>query len=187
MMKEVRLKKSYDYFKTLKDMSDCIGKAFSFRFASDKYKKEALIFYATRKELSNKLSEEFVAPIERNDIYNISSCLVREMLSLEYLCLSGYKSDMIQFDEKIMEHLNIQGKVIIGLSNKLSVSLLGDLSSVQSALVSDRNTMLSCSREIINKSDNILLKYICFEKLLRFTENIGNTFYEIERVIINNI
>lgn len=181
------MKKSYDYFKTLKDMSDCIGKAYSLRYMSDKYKKEAIFFYAVRKELSNNLSEEFVAPIERNDIYNISSCLVQELLSLEYLCLFGYKNNMTLLDDNIKHYLNIQSDIIMGLSHKFSVSLLGDLSSVQSALMSDRNTMISKSKDIFNKSDNILLKYAYFERLLRFIEKIGNTFYEIERVIINNI
>lgn len=181
------MKKSYDYFKTLKEMSDCIGNAFSYRFKPDKYKKEILLFHANRKELSESLSEEFVAPIERNDIYNISSCLVGEVVSLDYLCLFSLENKETVYDKKFSDFFVIQSNLIIGLSDKNYESLLGDVSTAQNSLNNQRNKMISMSKDIFNKSENILLEYAFFEKLLRFIESVGKTFYELERVIINNI
>lgn len=181
------LKKSYDYFKTLKDMSDCIGNAYRFLCHPDKYRKEILLFNASRKELSENLCEEFVAPIERNDIYNLSSCLVGEIYPLDYICFLAYKTDDSFLQDDLNDFLIIQSRLIVGLSYKNYGSLLGEVSSAQTNINNRRIKMISASKDFLNKGENVLLKYTLFEKVLKFTEGISYTFNELERVIINNI
>mgnify|MGYP006974441409 CR=1 FL=1 len=73
------LKKSLDYFKTLKELSNMLFEAYKFYCDSKALNKEYLCFSALKNELSENLINEFVAPIERNDIYKLSFCLSEEL------------------------------------------------------------------------------------------------------------
>jgi hypothetical protein len=182
----VLLKKSYDYFKTLKAMSDCICNAYNFVRNPDRYRKEILLFNANRTELSRSLSEEFVAPIERNDIYNISSCLSREIQPLDYICFLNVTGDLPFRYEDLSDLLVAQGEMILRLSDRNFIPLLDDVSSVLNDVNKRRIKIISISKDVLNKGQNVLLKYTLFERYLRFIENITCTFDELERVIINN-
>ena len=80
------MKKSYDYFKTLKDLSVIVSESFSGMSDSKTINKNYLCFSAMRNELSENLIDEFVAPIERDDIYNLSFCLFEEFNSVIKFC-----------------------------------------------------------------------------------------------------
>ena len=54
------MKKSYDYFKTLKDLSVIVSESFADMRDSKAINKNYLCFSAIRNELSEKLIDEFV-------------------------------------------------------------------------------------------------------------------------------
>ena len=74
--------KSYDYFKTLKDLSSCVGDAYCSVVSGKDFRKETIKFEGSKAELSERLMNEFVAPIERNDIYRLSFCLSEELAQI---------------------------------------------------------------------------------------------------------
>ena len=181
------MKSSFDYFKTLKDMSGCIGRVYSSADRPDLYKKEMLFYNSIRKELSLKLSREFVAPIERNDIYNLSSFLSREMLVLDYICqLTQYVKSNI--DNDILSYFGIQGDAMYRLGNrKIYTELIDEMHDIQSRLSVKRRDMWSLFRTSFHKSDNALIRYIFFDKTIRLMDCLSDTLCEIERVVINNL
>ncbi len=79
------MKKSFDYFKTLKEMSVSVGEAYCSLLRANEFNKELIRFSGLKFELSDSLVNEFVAPIERNDIYNLSYNLNEEMYYINKL------------------------------------------------------------------------------------------------------
>lgn len=183
------MKKSYDYFKTLKDMSCCVRNSYFCAIDSKDFKKELIRFSGIKTELSESLIDEFVAPIERNDIYKLSFCLNEELWQVTNL------SDFIKlvdigsfgFVGQIGDLFNKQGDVF---------SFLGDFKSIDKTrkLLSESFSMCTgTKKQIFNEvksslqsAKQPLLKYSVscgFSELLRTVEK---TLCEVERVIINN-
>ncbi len=182
------MKKSYDYFKTLKEMSGCIGRAYALADRPDLCKKEILVFHSVKRELSERLSEEFVAPVDRNDIYNLSSVLSRESSALDYLSHLLCHIDVFKPDDDIVSAIDYQSEALLRLSNKKVFSaLLKDVQSAVSDINVKRRRMWIDAKDSLFKGNNMLLKYLYFDKSLRFIECLSDTFSEIERVIINNL
>lgn len=182
------MKKSFDYFKTLKDMSGCIGKAYAYADKPDLYKKETLVFHSIKRELSARLSEEFVAPVDRNDIYNLSSFLSRELSALDYMSHLMFNTASYQSDNDVSAFLKYQSDALARLSDKKGYTcLLNEIHSFNSELNAKRRRMWTDAKDSLFKGNNMLLKYVYFDKSLRFIERVSDTFSEIGRVIINNL
>ena len=183
------MKKSYDYFKTLKDMSGCVKNSYFYAIDSKDFKKEVIQFSGNKTELSENLIDEFVAPIERNDIYKLSFCLNEELWQVIKL-----------FDFIMLVDIGSFGFIgqIGDLFNKQSVvfSLLGDFKSTDKMMKILSESFSLCNRtkkQILNEVKSSLhsvkqplLKYsvsCVFSELLRTVER---TLCEVERVLINN-
>lgn len=186
---EVRLKKSYDYFKTLKDMSDYVKSAFFNVMSGDGLRKEIIAFSGTRNELSDNLIKEFVAPIERNDIYKLSFCLNDELQRIaqisEYMSLvdTHFRDSFWQ----IGDLFNKQNEIL---------SAFSDLRAPQKALRFVResyalsgkvkNETLKCAKNSLQSAAQPLLKYAVASAFSELVRSVERTFCEVERIIINN-
>ncbi len=183
------MKKSYDYFKTLKDMSCCVNGSYSCAVGSKEFKKEVIRFSGLKTELSESLMNEFVAPIERNDIYKLSFCLNEELWQVtnlyDFIMLADIGS--FGFVGQIGDLFNKQNDVF---------SMLGDFKLTDRTMKLISESFALCNRikkQILNEvksslqsAKQPLLKYsvsCSFSELIRTVEK---TFCEVERVIINN-
>lgn len=183
------MKKSYDYFKTLKEMSECVGESFSNAVGKKDFKKETIVFSGLKTELSENLMNEFVAPIERNDIYKLSFCLNDELRQIsdliDFIMLADTNS--FSFSGQIGDLFIKQTAVFFAL---------GDFKSAVRTVRLIRESCAGCNRvkkQIVNEAkvslqnaNAPLLNYeICcmFSELLKSVEK---TFCEAERVLINN-
>jgi hypothetical protein len=184
----VRLKKSYDYFKTLKDLSGCIGRVYCSADRPDLYKKEMLFYNSIRKELSLRLSEEFVAPIERNDIYSLSSLLSCEIDVIDYICHLAYQVDLHESDEELSSFFIVQGDLLYDLSNRKSYSnILNEIYDIQSCIRIKRRALWDGYKTTLVNNGNALLRYVYFDKTIELIDCLSRSFGEIERVVINNL
>ena len=154
------MKKSYDYFKTLKAMSDCICNAYNFVRNPDRYRKEILLFNANRTELSRSLSEEFVAPIERNDIYSLSNCLNEELYFVSKLnnIISLVDINTFTFVDCISEMFDKQNTIFSSLGdtkrNDKTIKLINEsratLNGVNSSIVlTIKGCLKNCNQPIL--------------------------------------
>lgn len=181
------MKRSFDYFKTLKDMSGCISRVYISADRPDLYKKDMLLFNSIKKELSLKLSDEFVAPIERNDIYNLSSFLSREMLVLDYVCQLIHYAKACN-DNDILSFFTIQSDALYRLGNrKIYTSLIEEMHDTRSGISAKRRDMWNEFKNTFSKSDNALIQYVFFDKIIGLIDCLSETLCEIERVVINNL
>ena len=183
------MKKSYDYFKTLKDMSYCVKDSYTFAVSSKDFKKEVIRFSGIKTELSESLMNEFVAPIERNDIYKLSFCLNEELWQVtnlyDFIRLADISS--FGFIGQIGDLFNKQNDIF---------SLLGDFKSTDRTMKLISESFVLCNRtkkQILNEVKSALqsakqplLKYSVSCAFSELVIAVEKTFCEVERVIINN-
>ena len=79
------MKKSYDYFKTLKELSYCVYTVYIKAVTNGDFKKTLIKFSGLKNELSDNLIDDFVTPLERGDIYNLSFCMNKELWQIDEL------------------------------------------------------------------------------------------------------
>jgi hypothetical protein len=153
------------------------------------FKKEVIRFSGLKTELSENLMNDFVAPLERNDIYKLSFCLSEELWQVinlfDFITLADINP--LDFIGQIGDLFNKQNIVF---------DLLENTKYPQKTLKSVSENLLFCNKvrkQVLNEVKNLLqsakqplIRYsLCcyFLELLRALET---TFCEIERVIINN-
>ncbi len=170
-------------------MSYYVGEAYSSALRSNEFNKELIGFSGLRFELSDKLLNEFVAPIERNDIYNLSYHLNEEMHYVgklnNILRLVDLKS--FKYAESLVNVFHKQNEIFSAFfrekNNNKTLKQINDCKGVLNGI----NTSIILSvKSVLKSSEQPLLQYIavsCFSELFKSVEK---TFSEVERVIINN-
>lgn len=181
--------KSYDYFKTLKEMSSCVGNSYLYVIDGKKYKSETIKFEGSKSELSERLMNEFVAPIERNDIYRLSFCLNEEFVQItqisEFILLAEMNS--FGFVGQIGDLFNKQDYIF---------SMLKDLKNREKIRKAVSENLVACHRirkcvyndvrASLQSARQPLIRYYVSCIFTELIKNVERTFYEIERVVINN-
>ena len=170
-------------------MSLSISRAFSCTVSGTEFKKEIIQFSGMKAELSENLINDFVAPIERNDIYKLSFCLNEELLQVvnlfDFVKLSDFNSFV--FIGQIGDLFNKQNNVF---------EMLGNLKTPEKTIKSVSENLLLCKsvRKLIHNEVVVLLqstkqpliKYSVCSDFLGLLRSLETTFCEIERVVINN-
>ncbi len=182
------MKKSFDYFKTLKEMSEAVGDAYSSVLGQNEFNKELIRFSGLKFELSDNLVNEFVAPIERNDIYNLSYMLNEEMYYINKLNNILLLLDTsFSFAQSFENGFNKQNRVFDMLFDSKNYEKILKYINESRAFLNGLNTSIILSfKKTLRCADRPLLYYTavsCFSELFKSVEK---TFYEVERVIINN-
>ena len=183
------MKKSYDYFKTLKELSNMLFEAFKIYCDSKALNKEYLCFSALKNELSENLINEFVAPIERNDIYKLSFCLNEEFGYVVSLCDFFNISDTNSF-----EYLGQIGNLFYKQSEVFDFNEL--LRSPQKAFKAISFQIAECKKikksiiaetcNVIGTQNQPLITYIIASSCVDIVSSLERTYNEIGRVLINN-
>lgn len=183
------MKKSYDYFKTLKDLSLIVSDSFESLNDLKTVNKNYLCFSAMRNELSENLIDEFVAPIERNDIYILSFRLWDEFNYVIKLCefFSLTKTDFSDSIKQIGKLLFRQNHVF-DFKNLLKSSEKG-YNIVSSELLDCKKVKKSIVNGICDSiccHNQPLICYAIGSSCVEVVSSIEATYNEICRVLINN-
>lgn len=143
-------------------------------------------FPGLRWELSRKLVDEFVAPIERNDIYNLCCCLDKEMWQIgkiQRISHKFYPPEKQQF----ISLLSTQTKLMAEICDLKHYSLyLEEIKSCRNNIRDLKIQLLKAINSSLQNNSKALLSYVYMSYNLEFAELIGNTFTETEGVILNN-
>ena len=183
------MKKSYDYFKTLKDLSEIISESFKNYNDYKNLSKDFLCFSALRNELSVNLINEFVAPIERNDIYKLSFCLNDEFERIIKLCEFVCLSDALAFSFLgQIGNLFLRQTLVFDFKNIIK-SPIKALKSVTSLTVECKNLkkiIFAEMRSVISSKNQPLISYVVASSAVELINSIESAVNEVGRVLINN-
>ncbi len=183
------LKKSLDYFRTLKEMSLSVGNAYSQMIKTNEFNKEIIRFSGLKWELSNNLVDEFVAPIERNDIYNLSYCLNEEIYYINKLSniLQLLDYSYLPFTESFNDAFSKQNEVFRLFCNTKNYDKTLKFINESKAVLNGLNMSVILSvKSSLRSTQQPLLQYTAISCFLELFKSIEKTIFEVERVIINN-
>ena len=183
------MKKSYDYFKTLKELSNMLFEAYNVYCDSKALNKEYLCFSALKNELSENLINEFVAPIERNDIYKLSFCL-----NEEFGCVMSFSDFLGLSDTNSFEYFGQIGDLFYKQSElfdfygllKLPQKALKNVSLQIAECKKIKKSINAETRAIIVTQNQPLITYIIASSCVDIVSSVERTYNEIGRVLINN-
>ena len=183
------MKRSFDYFKTLKEMSVTVGSAYKNMVTTNEFNKETIRFSGLKWELSNNLFNEFVAPIERNDIYNLSVCLNEELYCVSKLNnivgLVNVKS--FSFVESMYTVLEKQNRVFSLIEDSKNYEKVFKAINETKAILNGINSSVVLStKNCLKSTEQPLLHYAVISGFFDIYKSIDETFGEIQRVVINN-
>lgn len=186
----MRLKKSYDYFKTLKLLSDIISVIYDKTISKQDFSSNRIQFIAEKSELINNLQNEFITPLERGDIFLLEETITEELNSIftlqDYLDLINCK----EFDEfeNIHRALKTQNLIFYQLSDfKNNLKLFEQCSEEINHLNTDKKYIEKKIMEALKcKSEQPLIKYAIYSAFLDLNRKIYKTILQIERILINN-
>ena len=184
------MKRSYDYFKTLKKMNELVCGAFSSVADSKGCESYRFSFSAEKSELTDNLKNEFITPIERGDIFLLSECMSVELGNAEslYEYSSFLFDDCFGFSETLKKCLINRGEIL---------NRIGSPKNSDKLIKPCTEEILTCNRLIVSITKGIknvvlrneshaLIKYAVYTAYLDLTKSVSNTFSEMERIIIDN-
>ncbi len=181
------MKKSYDYFKTLKELSCCVYTAYVKAVTNNDFKKNYIKFSGLKNELSENLINDFVTPLERGDIYNLSFCMHKELWQIDELYNYNSLADIGSFlyVNQIGDLLRNQNEVVDLLfvsknTDKVSKCIDEGMSLCNSV----KNRVLKNLRLSLRESEQPLIAYGLNCAYLTLLESIDITFSELERILI---
>ena len=184
------MKKSYDYFKTLKILSELISVIYEKTLLKQDSSSDRISFFAEKSEFLNNLQIEFITPFERGDIFLLAESLTEELNSIfalqEYLNLINV-NHLYQFNE-IQKSLKKQNLIVSQLKNfKSNIKLFEFCSDEIKNLNSDKKNIEKYIIEAIKcKSEQPLIKYATYSGLLDLNQKLYKTILQIERILIDN-
>ena len=184
------MKKSYDYFKTLKLLSELISEIYQKTLLKQDFSSDRIQFFAEKSELINKLQNEFITPLERGDIFLLAESLAEELNSV--FTLQKY-FDLINSDE--ITELNFSKRAF-----KNQVRIFSQLKDFKSNLklfeqCSEEIKLLNEEKKKIEdkvikavkcRSEQPLIKYAVYSAFLDLNRKIYKTILQIERILIDN-
>lgn len=184
------MKKSYDYFKTFKLLSESVSVIYEKTLLKQDFSFDRITFFAEKSELLNNLQNEFITPLERGDIFLLEENLTEELNSV--FSLQDY-SELINFKnfnefENIEKSLKTQNNILSQLSNfKSNLKLFEQCSEEIKNLNSEKKKIEKLIIDALKcKTEQPLIKYAIYSAFLDLNRKIYKTIFEIERILINN-
>ncbi len=184
------LKKSYDYFKTLKILSELISVIYEKTLTKQDFSSERFKFFAEKSELLNNLQNEFITPLERGDIFLLEESLSEELNSV--FSLYNYvdlvkRNDLKEF-RNIDKSLEKQCLFFTQLSNfKSNLKLFEQCSEEIKNLNREKKYIENHIVDALKcKTEQPLIKYAIYSAFLDLNRKIYKTILDIEKILINN-
>lgn len=184
------MKKSYDYFKTLKLLSESISVIYEKTLLNEDFSASKISFFAEKSELINKLQNEFITPLERGDIFLLEESLTEELDSVftlqEYLNLINLKgfTELKSFGKILKTQNNIFSQLV---SFKSNLKLFEQCSEELKHLNTEKKKIEKKIIEALKcNSEQPLIKYAVYSSFLDLNRKIYKTILQIERILIDN-
>ncbi len=181
------MKKSFDYFKTLKELSYCVYTAYTGTVAGSDLKKVVIKFSGLKNELSECLIDDFVTPFERGDIYNLSFCMHKELWQVDELNNYGSLADIgsFLFADQVGDLLQKQNEVVdLLFLSKNTHRVSRTIDEGMNLCSSIKNRVLKNVKTTLRESEQPLIAYGLNCAYLTLLESIDITFSEMERILI---
>lgn len=184
------MKKSYDYFKTLKVLSEAASVIYEKTLLKQDFSSDRILFFAEKSELINNLQNEFITPLERGDIFLLEESLSEELNSIfalqEYLNLISCNDfPELKYIDKALKN---QNRIFSQLGNfKSNIRLFEQCSEeIKNISAIKKNTEKHIVEALKCKSEQPLIKYALYSAFLDLNRKIYKTILQIERILINN-
>ncbi len=184
------MKKSYDYFKTLKILSESVSEIYENTILKKDFSSSRILFYAEKSELINNLQNEFITPLERGDIFLLEESLAEELNSVfslrEYFDLID-KNDFEEL-EKLNNHFEAQNLIFSQLSKyKSNLKLFEHCSEEIKCLNTEKKNVEKYVLDALRcRTEQPLIKYVAYSAFLDLNRKIYKTILQIERILIDN-
>ena len=186
----MRLKKSFDYFKTLKKLAVCCEDTFNEVINGNKSGNQSVVFMGMKNELTDNLRKDFITPFDRGDIFVLSDCLFNQFLLLSEL--SGFVSvngDDCSYICKLLSEAYNKQSIVFSLINE-SKDNTNAFSLCKEGYASVINTSVAITKKIkkcvFGCESQPLYKYSVYSALLEISRSVQYTFSQTERILINN-
>lgn len=183
------MKKSYDYFKTLKILSESASVIYEKALLKQDFSSERIQFLAEKSELINNLQKDFITPLERGDIFLLEESLAEELASIcslqELLHLGD--NNFVAF-KSLSYSLEKQNLIFSQLRNYKSNLKLFEQCSEEIRLLNSekRNVEWLIVDALKCKAEQPLIKYVVYSAFLDLIRKVVNTILQIERILIDN-
>ncbi len=183
------MKKSYDYFKTLKLLSELVSVIYSKALLKQDISFERIQFFAEKSELINNLQNEFITPLDRGDIFLLEESLAEELVSIcSFQELLNLDSRDLDIFKKMTDSFENQSSVFSQLRNYKSNLKLFEQCSEEIKLLNSEKKAIEMM--IVNalrcKTEQPLIKYVVYSAFLGLNRKVFNTILQTERILINN-
>lgn len=184
------MKKSYDYFKTLKILSESVCATYEKTLLKKDFSKERIQFFAEKSQIINNLQNEFITPLERGDIFLLEESLTDQLNSVfsfwEYYNLINHNSSVLF--ENTNKSLKAQNVIFSQLANfKSNLKLFEQCSEEIRKLNTEKKNIDKLIIDALNcKREQPLIKYALYSSLLDLNRKIYKTTLQTERILINN-
>lgn len=184
------MKKSFDYFKTLKELSCTVSKAFCASVTGESTEGFKITFIGTKSELTDNLANDFITPIERSDIFILVNCL-----SVQMNCIMAVEafSPLFWYDCRkttglLRDCFNRQEKLFEQFANLKEYKKTAEICNDCQTLCININLYIRRKIKdcICEKEQQPLLRYAVYAAFLEVAKTMQKTFCEIERIILNN-
>ncbi len=184
------MKKSYDYFKTLKLLSEAISVIYEKTLLKQDFSSNRIQFFAEKSELLNNLRNEFITPLERGDIFLLEESLTEELSTVftlqEYLNLINRRD----FDEFscFSKSFKNQNLIFSQLGNFKSNLKLFEQCSEEINFLNEgkKGIEKKVVRALKCQSEQPLIKYAVYSAFLDLNRAIYKTILQTERILIDN-
>ena len=184
------MKKSFDYFKTLKTLTQNLNNIFRLSVENKDFDKLYLSFCANKTELVDNLKNDFITPIERGDIFILSDIFSREMNQViilnDYSSFAWLEVDVVRnsLQNLLVIQENIFDKIF---TEKLTMNVVAKCNEgyLQSQKLSKEIYRL-IKNTVVGYCESPLLRYTIYVVLLDLSKLMSCAFSETERIILNN-
>ena len=184
------MKKSYDYFKTLKILSESVSGIYEKTLLNMDFSSERILFFAEKSELINNLQNEFITPLERGDIFFLAESLEDELCSVFSLREYFPFINKISFEElgKMNSHFKAQNHIFSQLSDyRSNLRLFEQCSEEVKCLNTEKKNVEKNIKEVLGCiTEQPLLRYVSYSAYLDLNRKIYKTILQIERILIDN-
>lgn len=184
------MKKSFDYFKTLKILAQNLNNTFRLSVEHKDFDEFYLFFCANKTELIDNLKNDFITPIERGDIFILSDIFSREMNQI--IILNDYSSFVWYEVETVRKNLQNLLDIQYSVFEKLCID---KLNSIVTTTCNDgylqsqklcREIYKLIKNTVVGYCESPLLRYTIYVAFLDLVRQISFAFSETERIILNN-
>lgn len=184
------MKKSYDYFKTLKDLAFFCENAFTDTVRGTYTENIKIPFFGLKNELTDSLQNDFITPIERGDIFVLADCLSRELLHISDLCefVPLFWDDCYSVCNSLSSAYKKQTEQFNSMSASKDYSRLFSLCGDGRTIAFKTSSSITHRIKICVSGTETkpLLKYSVYAALLEVSRGVQYTFSQIERILLNN-